>query len=91
MSDAELADALERLLWIGEPDPKRDNEANLSYVAAVLEEHADLDTAVQNLVHVLAPSGGREPRARSGFARGLERGVGTNRIFLSGCGRDSQA
>ncbi len=58
MGDAELADALERLLWIGEPDPKRSNEANLSYVAAVLEEHADLDTAVQSLVHVLVPSGG---------------------------------
>ena len=61
MSDAELANALERLLWIGEPDPKRDNRANLSYVATILEEHNALSTAAQDLVHILVhilvPSG----------------------------------
>ena len=57
MSDAELADALERLLWIGEPDPKRDNQTNLSYVATILEEHTTLSTAAQDLVHILVPSG----------------------------------
>ena len=44
MSDTELADALERLLWIGDPDPKRDNQTNLAYVASILEEHAALST-----------------------------------------------
>ena len=64
MSDAELADALERLLWIGDPDPKRDNAANLSHVAAVLEEHADLLKALQDLVRLLVPGGGwRESHA----------------------------
>ena len=57
MTDAELADALERLLWIGEPDPKRDNRANLSYVATILEEHAALSTAARDLVHILVPNG----------------------------------
>ncbi len=58
MNDAELAAALERLLWIGEPDPRRDNEANLSYVADILKEHADLLSALQNLIHLLVPGGG---------------------------------
>ena len=57
MTDAELADALERLLWIGEPDPRRDNQTNLSYVTTILEEHTTLSTAAQDLVHVLVPSG----------------------------------
>ena len=57
VSDAELADALERLLWIGDPDPKRDNAANLSYVTTILEEHNTLSTATQDLVHILVPSG----------------------------------
>ena len=57
MSDFELANALERLLWIGDPDPKRDNQTNLSYVATILEEHEVLSTATQDLVHILVPSG----------------------------------
>ena len=57
MTDAELADALERLLWIGDPDPKRDNQTNLAYVATILEEHELLSTTTQDLVHILAPSG----------------------------------
>ncbi len=57
MSDTELADALERLLWIGDPDPKRDNQTNLSYVATILEEHSTLSTATQDLIHILVPSG----------------------------------
>ena len=57
MTDAELANALERLLWIGAPDPKRDNRANLSYVATILEEHNTLSTTTQDLVHILVLSG----------------------------------
>ena len=56
MTDAELADALERLLWIGEPDPKRDNQTNLAYVTTILEEHEVLSTATQDLIHILVPS-----------------------------------
>ena len=55
MTDTELANALERLLWIG--DPRRDNQTNLTYVATILEEHTTLSTAAQDLVHLLVPSG----------------------------------
>lgn len=64
MSDAELADALERLLWIGDPDPKCDNETNLIHVATMLEEHATLLSTLQTLIHILVPNGGwRESQA----------------------------
>ena len=57
MSDTELAEGLERLLWIGDPDPRRDNATNLSYVATLQEEHEHLSTALQRLVELLIPSG----------------------------------